>query len=385
MNPQSNTPISTKLLDFYYRITEIDTIDPIAQRRGRLMSMYLLMLAVILIHLSITNIAYLAVDPKTYTIFIFQDAIAVALLYLLWVFNHKGHTLWVARILLSSSILICVATYSPKDIEATMIILALPIIASSFVITPAASFFYAFLAGLGYTASVLYNGTFSEYNFTSIISLFAISFSTFVTSWQFNRALEKNQFLLNDLEKSYEITLDSWSRALDLRDKETEGHTQRVAELTLRIAKKMIFSKEELIHIRRGALLHDIGKLGIPDSILLKPGPLTDEEMRFMRQHPKFAYDLIYPIEYLRPALDIPTTHHEKWDGSGYPLGLKGDEIPLSARIFALVDVYDALTSDRPYRPAWPKDKVIQYIRENSGSHFDPQIVPIFLQEIENA
>ena len=178
--------------------------------------------------------------------------------------------------------------------------------------------------------------------------------------------------------------MDSWSRALDLRDKETEGHTQRVAELTLRIAKKMNFSKEELIHIRRGALLHDIGKLGVPDNILLKPGPLTDEEMNFMRQHTKFAYELIHPIEYLRPALSIPTTHHEKWDGSGYPGGLKGDQIPLAARIFAIVDVYDALTSDRPYRPAWPKEKVIQYIRENSGSHFDPQIVPIFLQEIEN-
>ncbi|MBK8783550.1 MAG: HD-GYP domain-containing protein [Anaerolineales bacterium] len=276
--------------------------------------------------------------------------------------------------------------YTPQKIlKAQWSFWPFPIIASSFVITPTASFFYAFVAGVGYTISVLYYDLFSEYNFTSIISLFAISFSTFITSWQFNRALEKNQILLNDLERSYEITLDSWSRALDLRDKETEGHTQRVAELTLRIAKKMIFSKEELIHIRRGALLHDIGKLGIPDSILLKPGPLTEEELSFMCQHPKFAYDLIHPIEYLRPALDIPTTHHEKWDGSGYPLGLKGEEIPLSARIFALVDVYDALTSDRPYRTAWTKEKVIQYIRENSGSHFDPQIVPIFLQEIENA
>jgi HD-GYP domain-containing protein (c-di-GMP phosphodiesterase class II) len=152
----------------------------------------------------------------------------------------------------------------------------------------------------------------------------------------------------------------------------------------LRIAKKMSFSKEELTHMRRGALLHDIGKLGMPDSILLKAGPLTDEETRFMRQHTQYAYDLIHPIEYLRPALGIPTTHHEKWDGSGYPGGLKGEQIPLAARIFAIADVYDALTSDRPYRAAWSKEKAVQYIREQNGSHFDPQIVPIFLYEIEN-
>ncbi len=385
MNSQSTNPINTKLLDFYYRITETDTIDPIVQRRGRLMSMYLLMSGIILLHITVANILFMKPGTTAYKEYIYQEIFTGFILYLLWIINRKGYTLWIAHIFINFAILTPIFVYTPKDLEGTMVILAIPIIASSFVITPTASFFYAFVAGVGYTISVLYYDLFSEYNFTSIISLFAISFSTFITSWQFNRALEKNQILLNDLERSYEITLDSWSRALDLRDKETEGHTQRVAELTLRIAKKMIFSKEELIHIRRGALLHDIGKLGIPDSILLKPGPLTEEELSFMCQHPKFAYDLIHPIEYLRPALDIPTTHHEKWDGSGYPLGLKGEEIPLSARIFALVDVYDALTSDRPYRTAWTKEKVIQYIRENSGSHFDPQIVPIFLQEIENA
>ncbi len=385
MNSQSTNPINTKLLDFYFRITETDTIDPIVQRRGRLMSMYLLMSGIILLHITVANILFMEPGTTAYKEYIYQEIFTGFILYLLWIINRKGYTLWIAHIFINFAILTPIFVYTPKDLEGTMVILAIPIIASSFVITPTASFFYAFVAGVGYTISVLYYDLFSEYNFTSIISLFAISFSTFITSWQFNRALEKNQILLNDLERSYEITLDSWSRALDLRDKETEGHTQRVAELTLRIAKKMIFSKEELIHIRRGALLHDIGKLGIPDSILLKPGPLTEEELSFMCQHPKFAYDLIHPIEYLRPALDIPTTHHEKWDGSGYPLGLKGEEIPLSARIFALVDVYDALTSDRPYRTAWTKEKVIQYIRENSGSHFDPQIVPIFLQEIENA
>lgn len=382
MKSQNN--FETRLIDFYYQFTQTDTTDPFEQRRGRLMSMYLLMCGVILLHLTIVNFIFRSEDMETFREYIVQDLASIFIVYVLWVFNRKGYTLWTAISFVSFSIVTPVILFQPKDLETTMVILALPIMASSFVITPTASFFYAFLASLGYTISILFYDMFYLYNFTSIITLFGISFAAFITSWQFNKSLKKNETLFNELEQSYETTLDSWSRALDLRDKETEGHTQRVAELTLRIAKKMNFSKEELIHIRRGALLHDIGKLGVPDNILLKPGPLTDEEMNFMRQHTKFAYELIHPIEYLRPALSIPTTHHEKWDGSGYPGGLKGDQIPLAARIFAIVDVYDALTSDRPYRPAWSKEKVIQYIRENSGTHFDPQIVPIFLQEIEN-
>ena len=138
-------------------------------------------------------------------------------------------------------------------------------------------------------------------------------------------------------------------------------------------------SGEQLLHIRRGARLHDIGKMGIPDKILLKPGALTEDEWRIMQKHPLFAADLLFPIEFLGPALDIPFGHHEKWDGTGYPLKLKGEEIPISARIFAVVDVWDALTSDRPYRPAWDREKALAFIREQSGCHFDPQVVTHFL------
>jgi putative two-component system response regulator len=149
------------------------------------------------------------------------------------------------------------------------------------------------------------------------------------------------------------------------------------------MAKKVGLSKEELVHVRRGALLHDIGKMGIPDSILHKPGPLTDEEWVIMRKHPQYAFEMLSPISYLRPALDIPGCHHEKWDGSGYPRGLIGKQIPLEARIFALIDVYDALTSDRPYRKAWSKEKAISYMRDASGSHFDPNLVPLFFEIID--
>ena len=179
---------------------------------------------------------------------------------------------------------------------------------------------------------------------------------------------------------AYDETIQGWSRAMDLRDQETEGHSQRVTDLTIQLAQAFQIPQEELLHIRRGALLHDMGKLGIPDSILLKPGKLNEEEWAFMRRHPQLAYEMLNPIEYLRPALGIPYCHHEKWDGTGYPRGLKGEEIPLPARLFAVVDVWDALTSDRPYRPAWEREKVLDYIREQSGKHFDPEAVKRFLE-----
>lgn len=196
-----------------------------------------------------------------------------------------------------------------------------------------------------------------------------------------------NATLLSDLQRAnvdltlaYDKTLEGWSRMVDLRDRETEDHTRRVTDLTVRLARVLGVPDEQLVHIRRGALLHDIGKLGVPDGILHKPGPLTDEEWVVMRKHPVVAHASLWPTPYLRPALDIPRSHHEKWDGTGYPDGLKGDQIPLAARIFAVVDVYDALTSDRPYRKAWAKERALDYIREQSGKHFDPAIVAEFLQ-----
>jgi putative nucleotidyltransferase with HDIG domain len=201
----------------------------------------------------------------------------------------------------------------------------------------------------------------------------------------------ENAMLFQDLQRSnfelamaYDATIEGWSRALDLRDRETEGHTQRVTDTTLKLARKMGLSEERLVLIKRGALLHDIGKMGIPDYILHKPEELSEEEQRIMRQHPQLAYDMLEPIAYLRDALDIPHCHHEKWDGTGYPRGLTGTQIPLEARLFAIVDVWDAITTDRPYRKSWPRKKALKYIREQSGQYFDPQLVEIFLQEMED-
>ncbi|HEY5728876.1 MAG TPA: GAF domain-containing protein [Anaerolineales bacterium] len=185
-----------------------------------------------------------------------------------------------------------------------------------------------------------------------------------------------------EIRQAYDTTLEGWARALELRDRETEGHTRRVTRLTMQLARHMNISDDDIVNIYRGVLLHDIGKMGVPDQILRKTGPLTDSEWVEMRKHPQYAFDLLAPIPYLRPALDIPYCHHEHWDGSGYPRGLRGEQIPLSARIFSVIDIWDALLSDRPYRDAWPEEKVITYIKDISGTILDPKVVKAFLEMI---
>jgi putative nucleotidyltransferase with HDIG domain len=203
-------------------------------------------------------------------------------------------------------------------------------------------------------------------------------------------AIEHTALLANlqatnqELIQAYDATIVGWSHAMDLRDREAEGHTQRVTSLTGQMAHAMGVPEFQLSHIRRGALLHDIGKLGVPDDILFKPGSRTSEEWVIMQKHPEYAYDMLSSIQYLKPALAIPYFHHEKWDGSGYPVGLQGEQIPLEARIFAVIDVWDALTSDRPFRAAWKKEEALAYIREQSGKHFDPQVVEVFFKVIES-
>jgi putative nucleotidyltransferase with HDIG domain len=194
-----------------------------------------------------------------------------------------------------------------------------------------------------------------------------------------------NVRLFDDLQRSnlnltfaYDATIQGWSQALELRDRDTKGHTQRVTDLTVQLAQHMGVPESEMEHVRRGALLHDIGKMATPDAILHKPDELNAEEWEIMRQHPVHAHEMLSKVAYLRPALDIPHYHHEKWDGSGYPEGLKGEQIPLPARIFAVVDVWDALTSDRPYRSAWTDEEAMAYIKVQSGKHFDPKVVDAF-------
>jgi HD-GYP domain-containing protein (c-di-GMP phosphodiesterase class II) len=195
----------------------------------------------------------------------------------------------------------------------------------------------------------------------------------------FNNLKERNL----QLEEAYDHTLEGWAHMLEMRDRETEGHTRRVVDLTLRLARVMGMSEAELVNVRRGALMHDIGKMAIPDEILLKEGPLTGDEWEVMRRHPEYAYRVLGEIDYLKPALAIPYYHHERWDGGGYPHGLKGKEIPLPARIFAIVDVWDALSCERPYHRPMAKAEVMEHIRGEAGKQFDPRLVEEFLKLVE--
>jgi PAS domain S-box-containing protein len=197
------------------------------------------------------------------------------------------------------------------------------------------------------------------------------------------RDITERKHAEKNLAEAYDTTLEGWAKALEMRDKETKDHSQRVVELTVTLAKALGIEGNELVHLRRGAILHDIGKMGIPDEILLKPSRLTISERKVVEQHPDYSYELLSRIPYLEKALDIPYCHHERWDGTGYPRGLKGEEIPLAARIFSIVDVWDAVQSERPYNHAWTKAKTIQHLKEQTGKHFDPHIVEIFLRLVE--
>ncbi len=184
----------------------------------------------------------------------------------------------------------------------------------------------------------------------------------------------------SELNEAYDATLERLAHALDLRDKEVDGHLLRVADITVRLARMLGVPESDIVHLRRGALLHDIGKMVISDSVLLKPSALTDDEWEIMHRHPVYAYEMLSPIPLLVPALDIPHCHHERWDGEGYPRQLKGEDIPLAARIFSVVDVWDALRSDRPYRPGWREERVREYITKRAGADFDPAVVDAFMK-----
>jgi putative nucleotidyltransferase with HDIG domain len=238
------------------------------------------------------------------------------------------------------------------------------------------------LIGVLYVDNRVHTGIFREDDL-NLITAFADQAAVAIHNADLFEKLRKTNLQLEaaniELGIAYEATLRGWVRALDFRDKETEGHTQRVTVLTQRLAQAMGVDRESLEHITRGALLHDIGKMAISDEILRKKGPLTVEERAIMQKHPVFAYEMLSPIEFLRPAIDIPYCHHEKWDGSGYPRGLKQDEIPFAARIFPIIDVWDALTSDRPYRKAMAHNEVRGLVQADSGKHFDPLVVEAFM------
>ena len=374
----------------FTKLTRVDTDDPALKRKGQLLALFLgLCWGLSTYSLINTVIVYLIQPTAEYRLYIIETLFGYIPLHVLWLMNSKGKVLLTANLAISLVILASLVLGDARYIEYLMIVFALPVGMSSFIIRPTSSFWFAGLTAAGYTVSSFVTNYSWEYNLTAIVALFALAFMTWATASQLEHTLSQNDKLLDKLKKSndeiqtaYQTTLEGWSRALEIRDRETQGHTKRVTDLTLRIARQMGFDDESLNHVHRGVLLHDIGKLGIPDDILRKPGSLTEKETRIMRLHPQIAYELLKPIEYLKASLNIPRYHHEKWDGTGYPFGLMGESIPLEARIFAVVDVFDALTHDRVYRKAMKTVEAVAYIKSEAGSHFDPDVVAVFAREV---
>ena len=375
------------------KLAQVEVTDPTLKRKGELLSLYIALIFGIIIYTVINNILYLVFYPSVeYTIYLVQEIVLAVLFLAFWYWNRKGHVQVVGVLSTSLTIILAMFFGTPHYIEYIMVVFTIPIGISSFILRPHYSIYFAILTTASFAILSYLTGYVWEYNLTAVIALFGLALLTWVISLQLENVIQKNDKLVGDvrtayheLKDAYETTLEGWSHALEIRDRETQGHSRRVTNLTNRIAKRMGFTDEQLIHVYRGALLHDIGKLGIPDDILHKPGPLTEQEMNVMKLHPQIAVDLISPIEYLKPAMNIPRYHHEKWDGTGYPYGLSGEAIPLEARIYAVVDVFDALTHDRPYRTKMSQEEAVDYIKSEAGKHFDPNVLEVFLKEIQHA
>jgi HD-GYP domain-containing protein (c-di-GMP phosphodiesterase class II) len=332
---------------------------------------------------------YLKAIPEAIVLF----ALALVCLPAIWV-NHRGHYLPAAILV---TIMVFVAAdynlYQGNGIHDPGIV-SLPILVTfgSLLFGKRAAPFFA-LAGI---ASVIAIGSLEisgaihtsyKTDWDDILTISILIAAAGLIVWVVMENLEKSMRQARQSEvnmrQAYYSTLEGWAKALEYRDRETEGHSRKVTAMTVRLAKELGFSEEEMTHTYRGALLHDIGKMALPDQVLFKPGPLDAEEWKQVKQHPIFARDLLDKIPFLQPSLSIPYSHHERWDGKGYPQGLKGEEIPLAARIFTLVDHYEALNSDRPYRKAWLKEKILVYINENAGTIFDPVVVKTFFRLYE--
>jgi HD-GYP domain-containing protein (c-di-GMP phosphodiesterase class II) len=301
------------------------------------------------------------------------NLVVLLLLNLAWTFNML-HKVRFSRIFyMIATFVLCLTAYPLQHPDQLLLYFAIPnVIVCSISEKKTPLFFLAFSI-FSYSAAYALSNKLEPYNFFSVLCLVLLT----LTAWKVAAILDR---MFTQLVEAYDTTIEGWSQALEMRSQETEGHSHRVTELTMRLVRAMKIDESLWVHIQRGVLLHDIGKMGIPDTILCKPGPLTPEEWDLMRQHPVKAYQLLSKIPYLQPAIEIPYCHHEKWDGSGYPRGLKGKEIPLEARVFSVIDVWDAMRSHRSYRNAIPENQVIEYLNTESGRSFDPEVIKAFFE-----
>ena len=356
-----------------------DTSDyTLLEYRQKLLRVFLLTCVIFTIMITIFNAGEYIENPHSEwgARNLLVDVTLLMVFLLLWWLNKKGFVALAGWILGLLILAIIPESYSITLINQTFLILALPVVLSSFFIQPWASFLFAAVVFTFYSLIYIQSSGAFEYDVFSLSVILILA----VGAFQIARLLNKT---IQDLVRAYDQTIQGWALALETRDSETMGHSQRVVDLTLQLAKKYGIKDADLVHIRRGVLVHDLGKMAIPDTILNKPGKLTEEEWQVMRRHPEYARQYLAGVSYLAPAIDVPYCHHERWDGTGYPQGLKGEQIPLPARIFAVVDVWDALTSDRPYRKRWSEAESLAYIQEQAGKQFDPQVVRIFTDLIK--
>lgn len=345
--------------------------------RQKLLDVFLQICIWITFFLLIINLIERHVDPENpwHLQNIIADLVTLAILsFFLWA-NSRGWVNFSAWGILFLVLSVIYQSYSPSNLTSSLVLVTLPIALSSFLIHPLASFlFMALTLAFYFVVYLTYTGDIFFDQFASLVLPVLAGGSYYISSLL-------NQ-TISELVVAYDETIQGWATALEMRDSETQGHSARVCELTMLLARKMKFPERDMIHLRRGVLLHDIGKMAIPDSILHKPGPLTEAEWQIMRKHPEYARTYLAKVPFLGPALDVPYFHHERWDGSGYPCGLIGTKIPLAARIFAVLDVWDALTSDRPYRNAWSEAEAKSYLIKNRGVLFDPDVVDSFFELI---
>lgn len=296
---------------------------------------------------------------------------SLLLLMIIWRLNNSHKIHLASRMYMIVAFFFCLTAIPLDYPDQVLLYLAIPNLIICFISEKRTPLLYVSFSILTYTALYFFRNPGEPYNLFSVLCLLVIT----LIAWRVSSILD---VMFEQLINAYDTTIEGWSQALEMRSQETEGHSHRVCQLTMQLVKQMHIDETRWTHIQRGVLLHDIGKMGVPDQILCKNGPLTESEWNIMREHPIKAYQLLSKIPYLQPALEIPYCHHEKWNGTGYPRGLKGEEIPLEARIFSVIDVWDAMRSHRSYRDAIPEKQVIEYLRTESGRSFDPSIVKAF-------
>ena len=329
----------------------------------------ILVLMVTVIHLAM----YIIYSDINYAFFLLGDIIALLICLAAWEMQRSRTSKLAAIFLLAATTLLITVAFPLGMLDRMFLLYTIPVILASILISPRSSFVFALFATIGYTIVFLITPRSAPYNYLAICFLFLIA----AMAWLVTNRTERTY---RSLSKAYDQSIQGWRNTLDERVQAPEGHADKLVSLTLKLAAAMGVPESEFEYIRRGVLLHDVGKMAIPDKILLKKGKLTEWDWEVVRMYPTYAYQWMSSIEYLRPALDIPHYHQEHWDGSGYPDGLKGEQIPLPARIFAVVYVWDALQTEKPYREAFTDEKARQHMRDQAGHQFDPKVVETFLK-----